>query len=152
MLKRLLKMAAETVALLILKRRLATVLAAIAIVFGSLLSWNVASAGPNLVVNGNFELFLTPQYNSAWKRTLYKLSRVNQLNYLYDTSVIGGASIYISMYCLTYCPAGEGNILSQQINSLTPGNKYELSFYASGMDYITEPTARPTVLNLTFGS
>ena len=160
MLKKLLKMAAATVALLILKRRIA--IAAAAVALGSALTVGVATAGTNLVVNGDFQSYhnvyapygrLQLPVPNAWAtinpEILSMPSNPDLLewgtnledSYIRLGTAPNGQNFYLNALSWAYPdPAPSGVVLSQVISGLIPGHSYQLSFLSSGVTLTSPPT------------
>ena len=149
MLKRLFRIATELRAVfkLIRPRTIATV----AIFFGSVLTVAIASAGPNLVLNGNFSQY-SPYYDfNGWKvSSIAKVAPVRP--YFPLATEAGGVLSAIQIYCERTCPDNSTQTISQQINNLVPGNKYELSYYAAGWGQINEDFGILATMSVDFGN
>jgi hypothetical protein len=136
------------------------IFAAVLIVLGA----SQVGAQTNLVVKGNFDN--KPGYGSQmqriapWTVNLYK-STVDMVRLrLYPTipgipttsADIGGDNWFVMLDCYYDCPKGGTSSLSQNINSLVPGHRYKLSFYANGESLDDKSIFGPTNMNVTFGS
>ena len=156
MLKKVLKMAAATVALLILKRRIAIAAAAIAV--GSALTVAVASAGTNLVTNGYFSNGTqgwTPVLINPWPNTngaSAGTSYIQKFDSPADAIYRGGDPYEMWIACTKNCPTGKTQSIYQKINSLITGHKYELTFYAYGEASDNLSLSQVATMNVGFGS
>lgn len=121
---------------------------AAATALGFALAASVANAGPNLVSNGDFSSPPSSSTATDWTQTLY--SDAKSYNYFYKVVSTSPDGQYPAIYsygatfCQLSCPAGQSNSLSQQINNLTYGDQYQLSFWVGGYYYDYDTGYGPT--------
>jgi hypothetical protein len=108
-----------------------------------------ASAATNLVTNGDFSDKL-----NGW--TVYRNGRPDQPAVYQATDYTSTLGIhhFAAIQCdSSYCPqVRTSNSISQQINGLVTGHKYELTFFASGYtSWIDSTTLPPPSFGVQFG-
>ena len=68
-----------------------------------------------------------------------------------EASQIGGPGNLMQMVCEVFCPSTATWALSQTIDNLTTGNKYELSFYVAQFNRDPFDVMYDTLMNVDFG-